>query len=427
MGKKISGKYLFMAVLMMVLLASTGCSKALETLMPDPEELVKQGVQALMGGNKDGEKSPEELPVETKKEEESTESIENTGKPAGEESFQETEASRSSDLENGTDAAAGRIVTEEQFLREYAKQCLQQEWSLYDYHEKNYMIYREPGAYPGLCFSDTGMLEDIGYDGIISSAICDFDQDGHQELLILRLVQNPPTSQEDMILTDLEASMYEIEGEQVVLADRKPLFDGLRIGMNAFRMEAFVKNTTDGVRLFCETDGSTFIAADGHFWSLCGMEYDGGRFWELIDTGFGGSSWEPEDVLSYVDDSRRLGLNVTSLLNIEGGSPSILSQDEGTLCLVSIRRQVTLNYKDYGFRRFRPGDTLEYGSTEIRNKVEGRMILYQTSHPNLRLYNKYRLPTRVLYSYPEVWKDVVFIFLIQRREHQHKSRDVCGG
>ena len=27
------------------------------------------------------------------------------------------------------------------------------------------------------------------------------------------------------------------------------------------------------------------------------------------------------------------------------------------------------------------------------------MILYQTSHPNLRLYNKYRLPTRVLYSH----------------------------
>lgn len=29
--------------------------------------------------------------------------------------------------------------------------------------------------------------------------------------------------------------------------------------------------------------------------------------------------------------------------------------------------------------------------------------------------------------YPEVWQDIVFILLIQRREHQHKSRDVCGG
>ena len=31
------------------------------------------------------------------------------------------------------------------------------------------------------------------------------------------------------------------------------------------------------------------------------------------------------------------------------------------------------------------------------------------------------------FRYPEVWKDIVFILLIQRREHQHESRDVRGG
>ena len=29
--------------------------------------------------------------------------------------------------------------------------------------------------------------------------------------------------------------------------------------------------------------------------------------------------------------------------------------------------------------------------------------------------------------YPEVGQDVVFVLLIQRREHQHKGRDVRGG
>ena len=31
------------------------------------------------------------------------------------------------------------------------------------------------------------------------------------------------------------------------------------------------------------------------------------------------------------------------------------------------------------------------------------------------------------FRYPEVWQDVVFILLIQRREHQHESRNIRGG
>ncbi len=348
---------------------TAGCSSALGVLSENPQEIARQVLQEITGKKAETKK--------TKDAEDREAESSGSGQNAGEENSQSASGGEAADQgKNEGESPGSRIVTEEQFLREYADRCLQQERSLYDYHEKNYMVYRDPDAWKALCFNDTGMLEDIGYDGIISTSIYDFDQDGHQELLILRLVQNPPKEREDFIRTDLEASMYEIEGEQVALADRKLLYEGLNIGMNEFRMEAFVKNTTYGVRLFCELDGEVFIVADGHFWYLRALEYADGRFWELSDKSFSESSWEPEEVLHYVDDARGLGLDVTTLLDLSRGCPGIVEQDSRTICLASVERHVNLTYEQYGIHRFQPGETLEYGFTEIRNRVEGQDALH---------------------------------------------------
>jgi len=361
MKKKGSRKCLAMAAAAVMAMICAGCSsRALEALVPDPGELAEQAVRALVGEKEDQEDAREELPEETAGE---------AAEELDEESDEETEGS--TEPTEPAAKAAGRVVTEEQFLQEYVEQCLEEEWCLYDYHEKNYMVYREPGTSQALCVNDTGMLQEVEYDGIVSSAICDFDRDGHQELLILRLTECVLEGKRE-VETDLEALMYEVEGEQVKLADQRILLEDLGIEMNEFQTDVFVKNTTEGIRLFCETEGSVFIAADGYFWMLRGLEYDGSRFWELTDKEFSASDWQPEEAYPYVDNARSLGLDVTNLLDISGASTRIVSQDEDTLCLASIRRRVTLEYGDYGFRRFRPGDALEYGYTEIRNQVEGR-------------------------------------------------------
>lgn len=282
---------------------------------------------------------------------------------------------------DGSEGSGGsvQVMSEEEFLWEYAKECLSEETDLTHYSEKNYMVPRVSDGWQGLFFGVNGMLEETEYEGILSEVVFDFDQDGHQELLILRM---EPQTEPDIPCqaTDLTASMYRLEGSEVIQADRIVLREGITIMQNAFRLDVFAKQTSDGTRLYAETDGTVFITADGQFWQLRAEEYRNGRFREVGSYNFEASAWEPSDVQACVDEARRCGLEVTELIETDR---SILEQDRWTVPLASMERKVELTYDQYGSHEFQAGERMEFGYTQMRDETGGSRTVSLPAAPKV--------------------------------------------
>lgn len=126
-------------------------------------------------------------------------------------------------------------------------------------------------------------------DGVLAGSIQDFDSDGEDELLVLKLVNSQGQTDMGEKYADGVLEMYESDGS---LADTTEGLNLINSSTDAGGLELFTKENR--IALECASQNNSF--ADGVQQLIKIYSYDGSGFTEEVSYDFLGSAMLPEDV-----------------------------------------------------------------------------------------------------------------------------------
>lgn len=137
-------------------------------------------------------------------------------------------------------------------------------------------------------------------DGVLAGSIQDFDGDGEDELLVLKLVNSQGQTDMGEKYADGVLEMYESDGS---LADTTEGMNLINSSTDAGGLELFTKE--NHIALECASQNNSF--ADGVQQLIKIYSYDGSAFTEEMSYDFLGSAMLPEDVADLAARLEKVG------------------------------------------------------------------------------------------------------------------------
>jgi len=128
--------------------------------------------------------------------------------------------------------------------------------------------------------------------GILASRLIDFDKDGQEELLIIKLDNSVLYNESQCNRVNIE--MYELENGKTILSDSFAVENNVLGGCDEEFDEVFIKEYRDDIFICGGFKQSEFINADGISYSTFILNYNG-KFQKIYDDSGAGSSCEESD------------------------------------------------------------------------------------------------------------------------------------
>ena len=220
-----------------------------------------------------------------------------------------------------------------------------------EYYDDNYLLADKKLQYKA-------------YDGFLSVAETDLDQDGTQELLAIRL--KPQQDEDGRTAEAVIAEVYRRSDNTLQRTAQYTLSEGM-LNFCEAQINVFPLNTQDGTLICCESRSIASLVSDGMAWSLRAAAFNGTDFAETVNLSFGGSSFEDVDFTLIEDTMNRLGLTATNptLEMLTDGNDWI-----GLYC--TVRRYFTADMDTLNNFLFYDGngqEQIQYGETWFKNYV----------------------------------------------------------
>ncbi|MCL2803859.1 MAG: hypothetical protein FWD29_07930 [Micrococcales bacterium] len=155
--------------------------------------------------------------------------------------------------------------------------------------------------------------------GAINFEIADFDGDGEDELLVIRLEPRRDTDQRigdvdleprESAMNSVYAHLYEYTNGAVTdvasafLASEALAGDSVQIDVFAIR------NPDDGLDVCAEHDRFAYLFSDGHFWTVTCHRYGADGFRQVVDTSYGGSDLMESDLVASQEALAEVGITM---------------------------------------------------------------------------------------------------------------------
>lgn len=167
--------------------------------------------------------------------------------------------------------------------------------SLQDYLSKDDTKVKEGTYTTGYIKYDTDwLIPDTIHEvkGVLASRLMDFDKDGQDELLIVKLDNNVLYNESQRNRVNIE--MYELENGKTILSDSFAVENNVLGGCDEEFDEVFIKEYKDNIYICGGFKQSVFINADGISYSTFILNYNG-KFKKIYDDSGAGSSCEEGD------------------------------------------------------------------------------------------------------------------------------------
>ncbi len=155
--------------------------------------------------------------------------------------------------------------------------------------------------------------------GALSAKTADFDRDGTEEMLVIRVEAG--ADEQNEASDNLVASMYSLKYGVPVEMDRCVLAYNVSRGAANSEIDVFAKEMDGKIRIFCEDLIKGGFIYDGIEWHLRAVAYANGRFENKADLYLAGSSFMESEFLSLKSSLKQAGLTgpYIDTLNEDGG------------------------------------------------------------------------------------------------------------
>lgn len=147
----------------------------------------------------------------------------------------------------------------------------------------------------------------LDLSGLISYKIADFDNDGDDELLLVKI---DTESTESGYKSKIIVYMHEIIDGAVTVVDRYVLLeDILYLDMGEWS-DVFLMEINGDINIVAEREGWSALFLDGFMWEIRMLGYSNNRFHDVVHKDFAGSDWEDSDLAKMQDELSGFGIEI---------------------------------------------------------------------------------------------------------------------
>ena len=239
----------------------------------------------------------------------------------------------------------------------------------------------------------TWETDDYAYDGFLALEQSDFNGDGEEELLAVRIkgglkeINGYQENQNDVI-----AEIYQYQGDRLQRIAQHTIAEDV-LCYNADRVDVFLVNSGAGSVLCCEKKETSSIFATGQEWSFTAVAFDGTQFTEVSSALVGGSGWTEEDEAQGWNALAAVGLYPSDIITTS------VADQVGNISMVNrIRRYMITDYDTVNnFLNAGTEGSMQYGETYfysyvnegIQNKINGEFCSVPVAEESTAVDSEY--------------------------------------
>lgn len=147
----------------------------------------------------------------------------------------------------------------------------------------------------------------LDLSGSISYKIADFDNDGDEELLLVKI---DTESTEGDYKSKILVYMHEIIDGAVTVVDRYVLLEDILFLDMGEWSDVFLMEIDGDINIVAEREGWSALFADGFMWEIRMLGYSNNRFHEVVHKEFSGSDWEDRTLAEIQDKLSDFGIEI---------------------------------------------------------------------------------------------------------------------